>query len=112
MWERPLMFYTGRQFVAGNDPGRLDWWNSLWQYEIFRSSQKFITTVWGVGYLAEATARVAMALLFRPAIVVAVSPTIAAAVTIGLVSWTVRYGRSMRERGQRLHELARENRIS
>ena len=34
---RPLMFYINRQFVVGDDPVRLEWWNSLWQYPNFRA---------------------------------------------------------------------------
>lgn len=29
MAERPLMFYINRQFVAGDDPARLEWWNAF-----------------------------------------------------------------------------------
>ena len=35
--ERPLMFYINRQFVAGDDPVKLEWWNGLWQYPAFRA---------------------------------------------------------------------------
>jgi intracellular septation protein A len=38
MTERPLMFYINRQFVAGDDPVRLEWWNGLWEYPAFSTS--------------------------------------------------------------------------
>ncbi|MGO9607729.1 MAG: VC0807 family protein [Candidatus Binataceae bacterium] len=38
--ERPLMFYIARQFVAGDDQARIEWWNGLWQYPGFRSTQR------------------------------------------------------------------------
>jgi hypothetical protein len=45
--DRPLMFYINRQFVAGDDPVRLEWWNGLWQYPRFRAAQRLVTAVWG-----------------------------------------------------------------
>src|SRR5215469_1911910 len=45
--ERPLMFYINRQFVAGDNPVRLEWWNGLWQYPRFRAAQRLVTAVWG-----------------------------------------------------------------
>jgi hypothetical protein len=29
------MFYLLRQFIAGDDPGRLQWWEGLWQIRGF-----------------------------------------------------------------------------
>lgn len=68
------MFYIIRQFVAGNDPVRVEWWNSLWQYPDFRAAQRLVTGVWGIAYLVEALLRVGFALLLPPAQVVAISP--------------------------------------
>ena len=51
--ERPLMFYINRQFVAGDDPVRLEWWNGRWQHPHFRAAQRFVTAVWGLVYLVE-----------------------------------------------------------
>jgi intracellular septation protein A len=65
--ERPLMFYIIRQFVAGNDPVRVEWWDSLWQYPDFRAAQRLVTGVWGIAYLVEALVRVDFALLLPPA---------------------------------------------
>src|SRR5271167_2387412 len=45
--ERPLMFYINRQFVAGDDPVRLAWWNGLWQFPHFRKAMRTVTAVWG-----------------------------------------------------------------
>jgi hypothetical protein len=57
---RPLMFYINRQFVAGDDPVRLKWWNGLWEYPDFRAALRFVTAVWGIAYLIEALLRVAL----------------------------------------------------
>src|SRR6266478_471449 len=65
--ERPLMLYINRQFVAGDDPVRLEWWNGLWQYPNFRAAQRLVTAVWGIVYLVEALLRVGFALVLSPA---------------------------------------------
>jgi intracellular septation protein A len=89
--ERPLMFYIVRQFVAGDDPARLEWWNGLWQHPSFRTAQRVTTAVWGAAYLVEALVRVGFALLLSPAQVVAISPVMAFAVLVVLIAWTRRY---------------------
>jgi len=99
--QRPLLFYISRQFVAGSDPVRLEWWNGLWQYEAFRSGMRFVTAMWGVVYLIEALVRVGFALTLTPATVVAVSPIMAFAVTVVMIAWTRRYMLAMRERRMR-----------
>jgi len=101
--ERPLMFYINRQFVAGDDPVRLEWWNGLWQFEHFRAAQRLVTTVWGVAYIVEALVRVGLALTVSPAEVVAISPVMAFGVLILLIVWTRRYMLAVRER--RMREL-------
>ena len=101
--ERPLMFYINRQFVAGDDPVKLQWWNGLWQYPNFRAGQRTVTAVWGVAYLAEAILRIVFALALSPAEVVSISPIMAFGVTIGLIVWTRRYLLALRNR--RIREL-------
>jgi intracellular septation protein A len=104
--ERPLMFYINRQFVAGDDPVKLEWWNGLWQYPGFRAAQRTVTAVWGVAYLAEAALRVVFALVMSPAEVVTISPTMAFGVTIALIIWTRRYMLAQRDRRLRENQLA------
>ena len=104
--DRPLMFYINRQFVAGDDPVRLEWWNGLWQYPNFRAAQRLVTAVWGITYLGEALLRVGFALILSPAQVVAISPLMAFSVMIVLIAWTRRYMLALRER--RIREQAAE----
>lgn len=99
---RPLMFYVNRQFVAGDDPVRLEWWNGLWQYPTFRASQRLVTAVWGIAYLIEALVRIGFALVLPPSQVVVISPLMAFGVMIVLIAWTRRYMLALRER--RIHE--------
>jgi intracellular septation protein A len=100
---RPLLFYVMRQFVAGDDPVRLQWWNGLWEYPHFSAAQRYVTAVWGIAYLIEATLRVGFALVLPPAQVVAISPVMAFGVMIVLIAWTRRYMMALRER--RMREL-------
>jgi intracellular septation protein A len=104
--ERPLMFYIIRQFVAGDDQVRIEWWNSLWQYPEFRAAQRLVTSVWGIAYLVEALLRVCFALFLSPARVVAISPVMAFGVMIVLISWTRRYMLAVRERRLRERQLS------
>lgn len=100
--ERPLMFHIMRQFVAGDDPARIEWWNGLWKDPRFRAAQRFVTAIWGAAYLAEALLRVGLALVLAPAQVATVSPLTAFGVLIALIAWTRRYMLALRE--QRLKE--------
>jgi hypothetical protein len=92
------MFYINRQFVAGDDPVRLKWWNGLWEYPDFRAALRFVTAVWGIAYLIEALLRVGFALVLSPALVVVISPVMGFGVMIALVAWTRRYLLALRER--------------
>lgn len=102
--KRPIIFYIARQFVAGENPERLEWWNGLWQHERFRHTMRLMTTVWGLGYFIEALLRVAIALTLAPGMVVIVSPILAIGTTVGLIIWTRAYGKMVQERANR--ELA------
>ncbi len=104
--ERPLMFYITRQFVAGDDPARLAWWNSLWQSPPFRAAQRLVTVVWGITYLVEALLRVGLALVLSPATLVALSPVMAFGVMLVLIAWTRRYLLALRERRLREQSLS------
>ncbi len=95
---RPLMFYVIRQFVAGDDPARIELWNGLWQNAEFRAAQRFVTAVWGIAYLVEALLRVGFALTLAPAQVVAISPVMGFGVLIMLIAWTRRHLLALRER--------------
>ena len=95
---RPLMFYFIRQFVAGDDPARIELWNGLWQNAEFRTAQRFVTAVWGIAYLVEALLRVGFALTLAPAQVVAISPVMGFGVLIALIAWTRRHLLALRER--------------
>ena len=65
----------------------------MWQYPRFRAVIRVMTIVWGVGYVIEALVRVGLSFLLAIPVFLIVSPLLAFAVTIGLISWTVTYAR-------------------
>ena len=85
---RPLTFVLIRQMVAGHDPVENARWNALYDIPSFRRTQRLIAVVWGIAYVVEAGARVGLALVVAPAVVVNVSPFIAFGVSIVLALWT------------------------
>jgi hypothetical protein len=94
---RPLMFYLLRQFVAGDDPARLQWWEGLWQRAPFCAAQRRITAVWGIGYVLQAAIGIACAWSLAPAQVVIISPIMALGALAGLAAWTRLYLLGLRE---------------
>lgn len=96
--KRPLLFYIVRQFAAGNNAARIEWWNGLWQITEFRRGMRFVTAVWGIAYIIEALARVGFALVLAPGQVVAISPVMGFGVLIVLIAWTRRYMQAIRDR--------------
>ena len=98
---RPLMFIVSRQFVAGEDPARIAWWNGLWEFANFRSGMRVVTAVWGIVYLLEAIARVIFAFVLTPTEVVNLSPIMSFGALILLIIFTRRYMLYVRDRGMR-----------
>ncbi|MBV9132541.1 MAG: hypothetical protein JO020_01470 [Chloroflexi bacterium] len=96
---RPLMFYFGRQFAGGGDPARQAAFENLWQYPQFRTVNRRMTIVWGVGYLLEAAVRIALTFVLSISVFLIVSPLLAFGVTIALISWTMAYARRSARRG-------------
>lgn len=99
---RPLTFSFGRQFATGGDPHRIAHWEGLWLYPSFRHTQRVMTAVWGIGFVLEATARVALVFVLPISAFLLVSPLLAYGVLVGLIFWTIRYGRTMARRGRAL----------
>lgn len=98
---KPLAFYFGQRFATGGTPEGIAWWNSMWQYEGFRHSQRVINLIWGVVFLAEAIIKAILigALSFNSAYTwTQIMPI--AATAIGLF-FTFRIARKAREEGKR-----------
>jgi hypothetical protein len=92
--KRPLLFYLGRQTIAAGQPERAAYFDSLWVYPRFRHVQRVLTVTWGVGYLIEASARVAIALTLPAGTVLVLEPLLGYTAFIGLMVWTLRYARA------------------
>lgn len=97
---RPLMFYFGAKFATDGTREGAERWSGLWQYPDFRRSQYRITTVWGVGFLLEAAARIVAAYTiddFETANAVAqILPFVFLA---ALISYSIRTGMKARAAG-------------
>jgi len=75
------------------------YWNGLWRYPSFRRTQRVISIVWGVAFLAEAGLRVALSYLLSTSAMAVVSSLMPVAVIAALVTWTMSYGRRARAAG-------------
>jgi hypothetical protein len=98
LWPRPLMFYIGRQFSAGDDPAQIAEFNALWQSAGARRTFRVMTAVWAIGWLGEVALRAVMVWRLSIGEVLAISPFVFNGITIGLIAWTVSYGRRGRKR--------------
>ncbi len=101
LFPRPLMYYMGRKFGTDGTQAGTAWWSSLWQYPSFRRSQRVITAVWGVGYLAEAVAKVAWVLMLPFDTAYLLNQVVPLAVTVALMGWTIWYANRTRRAGER-----------
>ena len=99
VWPRPLMFYIGRQFSVGQDQAKIAEFNTLWQYPRARHTFRVMTLVWAIGWMSEFALRVAMVWTLSIPEVLAISPFVFNGITIGLIAWSIAYGRRQRQRG-------------
>jgi hypothetical protein len=90
------MFYFGRKFATDGTPAGVAYWNGLWRYASFRRSQRVVTVVWGVAFLAESLLRIGLSYPLSTSAMAVVSAVLPLAVVAGLISWTVGYGRRVR----------------
>ncbi|GAA4969644.1 hypothetical protein GCM10023205_38660 [Yinghuangia aomiensis] len=93
---RPLMFYFGRKFATDGTEAGVAYWNSMWQYEGFRGTQRMLTTVWGVVYLVEAAVRVALTFVLSRGAAVTMNNIVPYVVLGGLLYWTISLGKKRR----------------
>ena len=98
--KRPLMFYVGRQFMAGKDPVRVAEFNAQWQIPYPRFVHRLITSVWGIAYVGEFMIRVILVYTLPTALVLAISPLLLNGITIATIAWTFAYIRYATRRGE------------
>jgi hypothetical protein len=108
LWSRrPLLFRFALEFMGGDSPRGREF-SSLWQYPSFRRIFNMYTVVWGVTYLAEAAARVALVELTSTSTALIASKFMPYAVAGALVFWMVVYGRRARRRGEAQQAAAQQ----
>ncbi|MBD5653821.1 MAG: hypothetical protein IAI50_01415 [Candidatus Eremiobacteraeota bacterium] len=95
---RPLLFYISRTFVTGGDPTRQTAWDERWAIPNFRRVLRMMTAVWGFAYIGEAVARIVLVYVLPVNAAITVSPLLATSVTVALVFWTIRYGKTAERR--------------
>jgi hypothetical protein len=96
---RPVMFYFGRKFATDGTPEGVSRWNGFWDaYPGFRKSQRRLTVVWGVAFLAEAGVRIALTFVLDTGTMVGVSNILPLVVLAGLMTYTIRTGKKGRAR--------------
>jgi hypothetical protein len=98
---KPLMFYFGRSFVAGNDPVRTAEFNRTWIYPRARRAHRLITAVWGFVLLGEFAIRTWMVYRFSTSTVLTFSPILLNASILITMSWTLAYAKRARAAGER-----------
>ena len=97
---RPVMFYIGRALSAGDDPAKLAAYEELWALPTAPRTFRLITAAWGVGLMAEAAARVLLAIALPTGAFLAASPVLAAVVIGGLFAFTVWFSKRARRVGE------------
>jgi hypothetical protein len=98
-WTRPLLFYIGRQFSAGNDVEAGRRFDALWDVERARQTFRVLTFVWAVGWLGEFVLRVVMVFTLTVGQVLAIAPFVFNGITLGLIAWTLGYVRRKQTSG-------------
>jgi intracellular septation protein A len=92
--KRPFMFYSGRKFATDGSPEGLAAWDSYWpKSPTFRRSNRVMTAVWGIAFLAEAAIRVVAAYTLPTSTVVALSAVVPLVILGLLLLWTFAYAR-------------------
>lgn len=99
-WKRPLMFFMGRALSAGDDPDKLAAYEELWAMPTAPRTFRIITVAWGVGLIAEAGARVLLAMALPTGLFLAASPVLGGVVIGGLFVFTVWFSKRARRIGE------------
>lgn len=99
---RPLMFYFGRQMMAGKDPVKIAQFDAQWQHPYARFVHRLITIVWGIAYVGEFILRVILVYTLPAAVVLLISPFLLGGITVGTIVWTFAYVRYATKRGKEM----------
>lgn len=100
---RPVMFYIGRALSAGTDPVKVAAYDELWEMPTAPRTFRIITVAWGSGLIAEAVARVILAMALPTGTFLAVAPVLSTVVIGGLFGFTVWLSKRARRLGEALY---------
>jgi hypothetical protein len=100
LFPKPLMFYFGRQMMAGRDTAKLAAYNQKWNFPHVRFVHRLITLVWGCSLISQFLIQVVLVYTFPPAVVRAVAPTITTVILVGTILWTFAYVRATRSKAE------------
>jgi hypothetical protein len=89
--ERPTLFYVSRYLSAGNDPEKVSAYNQLHEHPTGRRTFVVLSIVWGIGLMAEAGLRMALADFLPTGTFLAVSPGVTLPIIGSLFAFTVVY---------------------
>src|SRR5579862_8468123 len=95
---RPMMFYFGRHFVAGDDAQKRERFDASWELPEVRFANRFITIVWGAVYVAELIVRVILIYTLSTQVVLVLAPVLIGGASVFTIIWTFRYVRRVRAR--------------
>jgi hypothetical protein len=104
-WPRPLMFQIVKSTIAKQAVGA-EAFASRWSIPGFRHTFYLMTTVWGIGLVAEAILKIALAFTLAIEQFLVVSPVLGYGIYFGLLGWSFWYGNQRRKLGERLAALA------
>jgi hypothetical protein len=102
---KPLMYRLAVEFIGPDTPKGQEF-TGLWQYAEFRRVFRVVTTVWGIGYLAEAVARVVIVQNTSTGTALGISKVLPYAVAAVLIAWTLGYGRYQKRKDEQLAAAA------
>lgn len=93
---RPIMFYFGRYFLAGDDIEKRRRFDESWQKPQARFTNRLITVVWGLVYTGEFAIKIILVEILSIEAVLAIFPFITGFLTIATVVWTFSYVKKVR----------------
>ena len=96
LFQRPLMFYSGRRFATDGSRAQRDWWGGLWRFPHFRRSQRLLNVVWGLTLVIESVVGGLLTWTLGTSAMVLVNNILPYVVLTVLIFGTIRYGRRAR----------------
>jgi len=97
---RPLMFYVGRQMMAGKDEAKLYQFNTGWQKPTVRFAHRLITTVWGCALVGEFLVRLVISYTLPATVAYGLGSTILIITIAVTFAWTFGYARYLRRKSE------------